>query len=374
MSEILQSQPWKAASGGRYYNQGHVSIGSDAVVNGTGPFNSLLQALVGTGTYNSPLMVQEQMSGTPANWNVGQTIKVSGDFNATAQLLTGTENTVISKSTSTNNFTFLTGLYNTVVHYGSGVVSSMYGAPNLLIMYGTGSVTTASAVYTQIQVAQGTITNGHNLYVAAPTNAGTLTNIYGLYIEPITQGTNNYGIAVGAASTNTLWLAHTTDPTTAAGGITFGTSKDTNLYRSAADTLKTDDNLIVAAAGTAANSVATIDATQTLTNKRVTPRTGNTTSSATPTINTDTTDVYEITAQAADITSFTTNLSGTPTRGQKLWISITDDGTARAITWGSSFEASGTVALPTTTVTSTRLDVGFVWNTATSKWRCVGVA
>ena len=114
------------------------------------------------------------------------------------------------------------------------------------------------------------------------------------------------------------------------------------------------------------------DTTQTLTNKRVTPRVSTTTSSATPTINTDTTDQFGLTAQAANITSFTTNLSGTPTDGQKLWIYIVGTA-ARTITWGASFEAS-TVALPTTTVTTNRLDVGFVWNAATSKWRCVATA
>ena len=44
---------------------------------------------------------------------------------------------------------------------------------------------------------------------------------------------------------------------------------------------------------------------------------------------------------------------------------------ARAITWGTSFEAS-TIALPTTTVTTARLDVAFIYNTVSSKWRCVG--
>ena len=113
--------------------------------------------------------------------------------------------------------------------------------------------------------------------------------------------------------------------------------------------------------------------TNTLTNKRITARSGTVASSATPTINTDNVDYYSITALAAAITSFTTNLSGTPTIGQTLWISITDNGTARALTWGASFEAS-TIALPTTTVISTRLDVAFIWNEATSKWRCVGTA
>ena len=96
-------------------------------------------------------------------------------------------------------------------------------------------------------------------------------------------------------------------------------------------------------------------------------RVGSTTSSTTPTINTDLYDVYRLTAQAADITSFTTNLSGTPNEGDMLLIEITGTA-ARAITWGASFEAS-TVALPTTTVTTAMLQVLFKWNSATSKWR-----
>jgi hypothetical protein len=94
---------------------------------------------------------------------------------------------------------------------------------------------------------------------------------------------------------------------------------------------------------------------------------------ATPTINSDNYDVVHLTALAAAITSMTTNLTGTPVDGDTIRISFTDNGTARAITWGASFEAS-TVALPATTVASTRLDAGFFWNTETSKWRCVAVA
>lgn len=95
-------------------------------------------------------------------------------------------------------------------------------------------------------------------------------------------------------------------------------------------------------------------------------RTGTTTSSATPTINTDSVDEYYITAQAVDITSMTTNLSGTPTLGQTLFISIIGTA-ARAITWGASF-SNGPVALPTTTVTTTQLSTFFKWDG--SVWRC----
>ena len=123
----------------------------------------------------------------------------------------------------------------------------------------------------------------------------------------------------------------------------------------------------------AKDSLPTVSSTSTttFTNKRITARVDSTTSSATPTINTDNVDTYKLTAQAADITSFTTNLSGTPTDDQILHIVIIGTAT-RAITWGSKFEAS-TVALPTTTVGTDRLDVYFIWNTNTSKWRCGGV-
>lgn len=107
--------------------------------------------------------------------------------------------------------------------------------------------------------------------------------------------------------------------------------------------------------------------TATLTNKRITKRVTTEASNATPTINTDNVDMHVITALAVNITSFT--MTGTPTNGQTLWIAITGTA-ARTIAWGASFEAS-TTSLPTTTVTTNRLDVGFVWNAATSKWRCV---
>lgn len=109
--------------------------------------------------------------------------------------------------------------------------------------------------------------------------------------------------------------------------------------------------------------------TDTLTNKRITKRVSTEASSATPTINTDNVDCHRITALTVAITSMTTNLSGTPTDSQMLMISITGTA-ARAITWGASF-AAGAVALPTTTITTQRLDVGFKWSTVASKWMCM---
>ncbi len=131
----------------------------------------------------------------------------------------------------------------------------------------------------------------------------------------------------------------------------------------------TDDAKFATPKAVADSKISITDGVEILSNKRITKRIGTTTSSATPTINSDNYDMYIITAQAVDITSFTTNLSGTPNSGDKLWIAITGTG-ARAITWGADFE-NGAVDLPTTTVTTERLDVGFIWNATTSKWRCM---
>jgi len=63
------------------------------------------------------------------------------------------------------------------------------------------------------------------------------------------------------------------------------------------------------------------------------------------------------------------NPTGTPTDGQFLFVAITGTA-ARALTYDTQYEAS-TVALPTTTVTTARLNIGFVWRADTSKWVCI---
>ena len=132
-------------------------------------------------------------------------------------------------------------------------------------------------------------------------------------------------------------------------------------------------DLTIAQGGTGASTLAgasipTYTSTNTFTNKRITQRVKTFSSDATPDIDSDDYDAVTITAQDAAITDV--NVTGTPTNFQKLIFRIKDDGTARAIAWGSDFEAKG-VALPTTTVISKVLTVGFIYDTVTAKWGCV---
>jgi hypothetical protein len=219
-----------------------------------------------------------------------------------------------------------------------------------------------AATVTTIPALSGAITNTGNATVLGSFTMAQLSTA-------VSDGDPAY---VGAA--NTFTTGQTISATTSLLLGTAGSAVGTIGFRNATSGTTT----VAPAAGALGTqtvtlpltgTLATLAGTETLTNKRITQRSGTATSSATPTINTDSVDFYSLTAQAADITSFTTNLSGTPTEGQTLWIAITGTA-ARAITWGATFEA-GAVALPTTTVTTTRLDVAFVWNTVTSKWRCM---
>jgi hypothetical protein len=169
-------------------------------------------------------------------------------------------------------------------------------------------------------------------------SSGTLTNATGLPVAGITASTTT---ALGV------------------GSIELGHATDTTLSRSAAGQLSVEGVV-----------VPTISSTSTLTNKTITPRENTTASSSSITINSDATDIYTVTALAAD-TTFNAP-SGTPTQGQRLMIRIKDNGTARALTFstGSSgtFRASSDLAFPSTTIINKTLYLLFVYNTTDSRW------
>lgn len=97
------------------------------------------------------------------------------------------------------------------------------------------------------------------------------------------------------------------------------------------------------------------------------------TSSATPTFNTDNTDILTITALATNITSMTTNMTGTPNEGQELWVRIKGDATPRTITWGSGFQNSGVATLLATTAASKTHLSKFIYDSDAAIWVCVAV-
>ena len=223
------------------------------------------------------------------------------------------------------------------------------------------------------EVGIGTYATGGTLTrttILSSSNSGSAVTFSGSVTVFVTQpaeqtvvssnnpGTSSYVLTSNGSGIAPTWQASNGTTTNA---LTIGTGlSGTSFNGSTAVTIAID------------STVATLSGTQTLTNKRVTPRVSPLSSnSSTYAIDTDSFDIIVITSQTATITSITT--TGTPTNGQKLWLSITGTTAVGFTLSTSNFEAS-TVALPTTTVSTNRLDIGFVWNVATSKWRCVAQA
>lgn len=357
--------------------------GSGAAVFGTSP--TLVTPTLGVASATS---VAVTGSGVPAN---GLYLPSANDValsaNTTKVLDCTSTACTFATTVSASNLAPLSGsLTNTGVIYtdGTNVVSGAATTANSVLLGGASGPKTVAGIITD---GTSVVTLGVNTTTAGKVKLFGGTSGDATIQTASAAGTSTVVTLPNASSTLPIFGQQLTfSGPTAARTVTFPDAAFTAARSDAANTftgVQTFSSAPVLSTGTLTNSgtvtfftasdtVVGRATTDTLTNKRVTKRAPTITQSATPTINTDSTDYAEITGLAQDITSMTTNLSGTPVKGDTLWISITGTA-ARAITWGTSFEAS-TVALPTTTVTTNRLDVGFTWNVATSKWRCIAVA
>lgn len=255
-------------------------------------------------------------------------------------------------STAATNATFPAGT-NTLYSTLANSITSAQMLSSVSDETGTGSLVFATSP-TLITPILGTPTSG------------TLTNTTGFPVANLAgAGT---GVLTFLATPSSANLAAAVTNETGSGLLVFGTSPTlttpviSSITNTGTLTLPTSTDTLIGRA-----------TTDTLTNKRVTRRTTVVTQAAAPVIDSDNMDVVAITGLAQAITSMTTNLTGTPVQNDFLEIQITDNATARAITWGASFSNGGLVNLPLTTVISTKLRVLLEWD-ATTKWTCVAVA
>lgn len=256
---------------------------------------------------------------------------------STIPLTVGT--TTIASGTSTRILYDNAGVLGEYTLTGSGTVVAMQTAPTF--------VTSATVPL----LIGGSGTTGTQLTLKTTTGNGTTDAL-------AIVGGNNGATTFATFSTGALSILTTGVFTT--GTIELGAASDTTIARVSAGVISVEGV-----------TIPSISSTNTLTNKRITRRIVTVNApGATPTTNTDNADIQNFTGVGAAITSMTTNLSGTPADGDLIEFRFLDDGNARAITWGTSFAAT-TVALPTTTVISTTLRVGFEWLASASKWQCI---
>lgn len=255
----------------------------------------------------------------------------------------------ITPSTVNGN-TFTTGTYTL-----TGTAGKTLNFTNSITLSGT-DATTMTFPTTSATLAR---TDAANTFIGASTaSAWVLTS------PTITTGivpTSNDGAALGSTANQF------SDLFVASGAvINFANGNVTITHTSGVLTMGTSMDLKLTTAGTTTTSVTLNGGTQTLTNKRINPRIDSTASSSTPTPVGDSDDLYEVTALAANATIGTPG--GTPVDGQKLVIRIKDNGTARTLAFNAIYRASSDLALPSTTVLSKTMYLGFLYNSADSKW------
>ena len=262
------------------------------------------------------------------------------------------------QNTDTAQVTVTVGYYNgtntrviakVILNVGDTWTTDATFDPNGQLKYVFGSVNASTQLINQVPIANGG--TGQSTQQAALTAlSGAQTS--GQYLR--SNGTNTLLSAIQVADVPTL----NQNTTGTAAGLS--------------------STLAIASGGTgsttlAGASIVTYTGSETLTNKRVTPRVSPLSGTITSPYqaNSDSFDIIVITGLSNNLTFSAP--SGTPTNGQKLIYRISDNGTVRTLDF-TAFTAVG-VTLPTATIgTSTKvIYVGCIYNADNPRWDVIAV-
>lgn len=160
--------------------------------------------------------------------------------------------------TGTGGSTGIVAAISGTTTYGSSGTGANINAGNFVTTQGStgGGISTARGIYTRVDNnSTSAIQGAYGIEIGANIGTGSIVNNTGLRIGVLTGTNNAYGIQidtpVGGTNSAAIYLSGATGA--AASGILFG--PDVNLYRSAANVLKTDDSLIVGINATIAGTL-----------------------------------------------------------------------------------------------------------------------
>ena len=344
-----------AATAGTDYSAGTSALAT-GIVKSTTTTGALTIAVAGT-DYEVPLTFSTGLTRTTntITVNTSQNIATLSNLtsNGSVQTTGGTGALSVVANTGTGSNVLATSPILVTPNLGTPSAITLTSATGLPVSTGISGLGTGVATWLATP-------SSANLAAAITDETGTGALVFGTSPSLITP-------TLGVAAATTINKVAITAPAT---GSTLTIADGKTLVASNSLTLAGTDGTTMTFPGTS-DTVVTLTATQTQTNKRITPRIGTVTSSSTPTPAGDSNDQFNVTALAVGATFAAP--TGTPTDAQKLMVRIKDNGSAQTLAWNAIYRALGTT-LPTTTVATKTLYLGFIYNAADTTWDCVASA
>lgn len=345
--------------------------------------NNIMASFASTTTSYSQLVLQNKSSSPAAstNFNVSNDAGTSttnfGEFGINSSAFSGSGSFNIGGATylASASTDLVIGTYGAnAVHFvtNSGTTDAITIASDGSVVFPTSGSTTLPVGNTAARPATanaGMLRFNNQLNVFEGYNGTGWSSVGGGVTSVSAGGT---GFTPSVASTGAVVL----------GGILNAASGGTGV-NNGSNTLTLAGNLstvggfpiTLTVTGTTAitlptsGTVVTETATQTLTNKRLTPRVVSLASGATLTPPGDTCDTYDVTALV--VGAVIAAPSGTPTNSQKILIRIYS-AAVQALSWNAIYQPIG-VTLPTTTAAGKWTYIGIVYNTTATKWDVIAV-
>ncbi len=329
---------WTTLTSGVNHNARHNSGGADAL----------------TGSLDANARVAVSKGGTLVGTRRGINLIEGSGVTLTTADNSGSERVDVTIAASGSLDATLTALSNLDATTGYVVETAADTFTKRTISAGSGKI----AVTNGDGVAGNTSIDLGSVSAANLSNGTTGSGSIVLATSP-TLTTPNIGVAT-ATSINKVTI---TQPTT---GATLTIADGKTLTASNSLTFTGTDGTSMAFPSTS-GTVATLDATQTLTNKAITTRTVALTDGASIAVNCDTTDVGTVTIAGNRTLA---NPTGTPTNGQKLLFRITQGaGGNFTLAFGTNYKFGSDIpSITLSTAAGTADYIGCVYNSASTKW------